>query len=160
MKNIRIGQGYDVHIFGPGDFVILGGVHIPHNQAVIAHSDGDVVLHALCDAIYGAIGEGDIGTHFPPSEEKWRDCASDVFLKDARQRMKKSGYHVGNIDITVIAEAPKIGPHRDLIKENIAKILQIEPVQVAVKATTNEKMGAIGRQEGLAAIAVVLLLGD
>ncbi len=155
--NIRIGQGYDVHIFGDGDHVSLGGVRIEHDRGVMAHSDGDVALHALCDAIYGALGEGDIGTHFPPSDAQWRDCPSIVFVRHAKDRMETLGYKIVNLDITIIAEAPKISPHAEAIREQIADMLGISASQTSIKATTHEKIGAMGRGEGLAALAIVLM---
>lgn len=160
MKNIRIGQGYDVHIFGEGDHIALGGLRLEFDKGVVAHSDGDVVLHALCDAIYGAIAKGDIGTYFPPSDEQWRDAPSVIFLEHAKSLMSDEGYKISNIDITVVTEAPKINPHRRNICQNIADLLNIDHDQVSVKATTHEKMGAFGRGEGLAALANILIYKD
>lgn len=160
MKNVRIGQGYDVHIFGDGDHVMLGGVRLEHNLGIIAHSDGDVVLHSLCDAIYGALGAGDIGTFFPPSDEQWRNTPSIVFLEHAHRLLAEGAWQIGNIDITVVAEAPKLTPARDDIVENIASLLEIDASKVSIKATTHEKMGAFGRGEGLAALSVVLIFQE
>ncbi len=153
----RIGQGYDVHIFGPGRFVSLGGVKIEHDQGVVAHSDGDVILHALCDAIYGALAEGDIGTHFPPSDDQWRNTPSIVFVEHAKALLKERGFQISNIDMTVIAEQPKIKPHRDAIVESLSTMLEIDANQISVKATTHEKMGALGRGEGLGAMVNLLI---
>ncbi len=160
MKDIRIGQGYDTHIFGEGDHIMLGGVRIDHDQGIVAHSDGDVVLHALCDAIYGALAKGDIGTYFPPSDEQWRNSPSVIFLEHAKSLLNKMDYKISNIDITLIAEAPKVGPHRDAIVENMANMLSLNISQVSIKATTHEKMGAFGRGEGLAAIVNILIFKD
>lgn len=151
----RIGHGYDVHRFQNGDHVWLGGIKISHTQGVDAHSDGDVILHALTDALLGTIGKGDIGQHFPPSDPKWKDAASDQFVLHAMKYLADAGGAVINADITVLAEAPKIGPHRDAIRERIAGLLQTDIARVNVKATTTEKLGFIGRAEGLAAEAVV-----
>lgn len=154
---IRIGQGFDVHAFGEGDHVTLGGVRVPHNSGVVAHSDGDVVIHALCDAIFGALALGDIGQHFPPSDERWRDADSRQFLRHAAMLMAKHGYALGNADITVICELPKVGPHALAMRENLAADLDSEISRVSVKATTTEKLGFCGRGEGIAAQACVLL---
>ena len=160
MIDIRTGLGYDVHIFGEGDHVWLGGVKISHDQGVVAHSDGEVVLHALTDAILGALSKGDIGDHFPPSDARWKDCASRVFLAHAAKIAKDEGFAIGNVDMTVIAEAPKIGPHRDRICETIAQILDIDRQRVSIKATTNEKLGFVGRREGIAAHAIATLIKE
>jgi 2-C-methyl-D-erythritol 4-phosphate cytidylyltransferase/2-C-methyl-D-erythritol 2,4-cyclodiphosphate synthase len=154
LDDIRTGQGYDVHAFGPGDHVMLGGIRIPHSQGVVAHSDGDVVLHAATDALLGAIADGDIGTHFPPSDPRWRGAASDQFLAHAASLVAGRGGRVAHLDITVVCEAPKVGPHRDAIRARIGEILGIGPDRVAIKATTSEKMGFTGRREGLAALAI------
>jgi len=153
----RIGHGFDVHAFKDGDHVMLGGVRVPHDRGIDAHSDGDVVLHALCDALLGALALGDIGQHFPPSDPRWKDCDSRVFLRHCASLLHVRGWHVSNADITVLAEAPKIGPHRDAMRAAIATELGIEIERISVKATTTEKLGYIGRREGLAAEAVVLL---
>lgn len=154
MSDVRVGQGYDVHAFGPGDHIWLGGVRIPHDQGVVAHSDGDVALHAATDALLGAIGDGDIGTHFPPSDPQWHGASSDRFLAHAATLVVARGGRVGNLDLTIVCEAPKVGPHRTAMRERIAAILGIGPDRVAIKATTSEKMGFTGRREGLAALAV------
>jgi 2-C-methyl-D-erythritol 2,4-cyclodiphosphate synthase len=154
---MRIGQGFDVHAFGEGDHVTLGGVRVPHRHGVVAHSDGDVVIHALCDAIFGALALGDIGQHFPPSDARWRDADSRQFLRHAAMLMAQHGYALGNADITVIGEAPKVGPHAQAMRENLAADLDSEIGRISVKATTTEKLGFCGRQEGIAAQACVLL---
>ena len=153
----RIGHGIDVHAFKDGDHVMLGGVRLPHDRGIDAHSDGDVVLHALCDALLGALALGDIGQHFPPSDPRWKDCDSRVFVRHCAALLHERGWHVSNADITVLAEAPKIGPHRDAMRAAIATELGIEIERISVKAATTEKLGYIGRREGLAAEAVVLL---
>jgi 2-C-methyl-D-erythritol 2,4-cyclodiphosphate synthase len=155
---MRIGSGFDVHAFGPGDHVMLGGVRIAHTQGVRAHSDGDVLLHALCDALLGAAGLGDIGQHFPDSDPRWRSAASAQFVRAAISLVGERGYVVANADLTLLAEAPRIGPHRDAIRRSIAELLQVDTDAVNVKATTTEKMGFTGRGEGLAAMASVLLV--
>ncbi|WP_311238434.1 MULTISPECIES: 2-C-methyl-D-erythritol 2,4-cyclodiphosphate synthase [unclassified Xanthomonas] len=155
--NFRIGQGYDVHAFGDGDHVMLGGVRVAHSHGVLAHSDGDVVLHALCDAMLGALALGDIGRHFPPSDERWKDADSAQFLQHCDQLLRERGWRVGNADITVICERPKVGPHALAMRERIAGLLGIELDAVSVKATTSEKLGFTGRGEGIAAQAAVLL---
>ncbi|UZW59343.1 2-C-methyl-D-erythritol 2,4-cyclodiphosphate synthase [Lysobacter enzymogenes] len=157
--NIRIGQGYDVHAFGDGDHVMLGGVRVAHERGVIAHSDGDVVLHALCDAMLGALALGDIGKHFPPSDERWRGADSRAFLRHCSDLIAQRGYKVGNCDVTVICERPKVGPHAQAMRESIAADLGIAVDAVSVKATTSEKLGFTGRGEGIAATAVCLLVG-
>ncbi|MFK2918706.1 2-C-methyl-D-erythritol 2,4-cyclodiphosphate synthase [Dyella koreensis] len=155
---MRIGQGFDVHAFGDGDHIMLGGVRVPHSQGVVAHSDGDVAIHALCDAIFGALALGDIGRHFPPSQERWRDAESRIFLRHAATLMREQGYAIGNVDITVICELPKVGPHAQAMRECIAEELSCEVDRVSVKATTTEKLGFTGRGEGIAAQACVLLV--
>lgn len=154
---MRIGQGFDVHAFGDGDHVTLGGVRVPHHRGVVAHSDGDVVIHALCDAIFGALALGDIGQHFPPSDERWRDADSRRFLRHAAMLMAQHGYTLGNADVTVICEAPKVGPHAKAMRENLAADLGSEIGRISVKATTTERLGFCGRGEGIAAQACVLL---
>jgi 2-C-methyl-D-erythritol 2,4-cyclodiphosphate synthase len=154
---MRIGQGFDVHAFGEGDHVMLGGVHVPHHRGLMAHSDGDVVIHALCDAIFGALALGDIGTHFPPSDERWRHADSRRFLRHAALLMAQHGYALGNADVTVICEAPKVGPHATTMRQNLADDLDSEIGRISIKATTTEKLGFTGRGEGIAAQACVLL---
>ncbi len=156
--NIRIGQGLDVHAFGEGDHVMLGGVRIPHARGVLAHSDGDVALHALCDALLGALALGDIGMHFPPSDARWKDADSRAFVRHCDALIRARGWRVGNCDITVICEAPKVGPHAQAMREAIAADLGIAVDAVSVKATTSEKLGLTGRGEGIAAQAACLLV--
>ncbi|MDR3386464.1 MAG: 2-C-methyl-D-erythritol 2,4-cyclodiphosphate synthase [Rudaea sp.] len=155
---MRIGQGFDVHAFGPGDHVVLGGVRIAHAHGIVAHSDGDVAIHALCDAILGALALGDIGTHFPPSDARWRDADSRIFLRRCAQLMRQNGFVPGNADITIVCELPKILPHAQAMRANLGADLGCSIDQVSVKATTSEKLGFTGRGEGIAALAVVLLL--
>lgn len=154
---IRIGQGFDVHAFGPGDHVVLGGVRLPHTRGIVAHSDGDVLIHALCDAILGALALGDIGKHFPPSDPQWRGADSRRFLVHCVALAAERGWRVGNVDATVIGERPKVGPHAQAIRETLATDLGVAIDAVSVKATTTEQLGFTGREEGLAAMAVVLL---
>lgn len=156
--NIRIGQGFDVHAFTAGDHVMLGGVRVPHTQGVLAHSDGDVVLHALCDALLGALALGDIGQHFPPSDARWKGANSRDFLHHCNTLIRAQGWQVGNCDITVICERPKVGPHAQAMRGMIAEELDIAVDAVSVKATTSEKLGFTGRNEGIAAQAVCLLV--
>lgn len=155
---IRIGQGYDVHAFGNGDHVVVGGVHVPHTRGVVAHSDGDVAIHALCDAMLGAIALGDIGVHFPPSDQRWKDADSLVFLRHCKALLGERGWRVGNADITVVCELPKIGPHAAQMRAVMAHALELDVDAVSVKATTSERLGFIGRGEGIAAQAVCLLV--
>jgi 2-C-methyl-D-erythritol 2,4-cyclodiphosphate synthase len=155
---VRIGSGIDVHAFGPGDFVMLGGVRVPHSQGVLAHSDGDVVLHALCDALLGAAGLGDIGQHFRDTDPQWRGADSKSFVRSVMNMLLIRKLRVGNADITVLAEAPKVGPVRDEIRRQVAQLLEVSEEHVNVKATTTEKLGFLGRKEGIAAQAVVLLI--
>lgn len=151
--DIRTGSGYDVHQLGPGDAITLCGLQIPHDKTLIGHSDADVGLHALTDALLGTIGEGDIGSHFPPSDEKWKGASSDRFLAHAVKLVGDSGGKITNLDVTIVCEAPKIGPHRIKMRERIAEICDIDLQRVSVKATTNERIGFIGREEGIAALA-------
>ncbi len=153
----RIGQGFDVHAFGAGDHVMLGGVRVPHTHGVVAHSDGDVALHALCDAVLGALALGDIGRHFPPSDPRWEGADSRTFLRHCNALIRAAGWRVGNCDLTVICEAPKVAPHAAAMREAIAAALGVAIDAVSVKATTSEKLGFTGRGEGIAAQAVCLL---
>jgi 2-C-methyl-D-erythritol 4-phosphate cytidylyltransferase / 2-C-methyl-D-erythritol 2,4-cyclodiphosphate synthase len=153
LGDVRTGTGIDVHAFGPGDHVTLGGVRIPHPQALTGHSDADVVLHALTDAVLGALADGDIGVHFPPNDPQWRGACSDRFLTFAIERLAKRGGRIGHIDINIVCEAPRIGPHRDAMRANIARLAGIAVERVAVKATTSEKLGFTGRGEGIVAYA-------
>lgn len=154
---MRIGQGFDVHAFGPGDHVMLGGVCIPHDRGLVAHSDGDVVLHALCDALLGALALGDIGQHFPPGDPRWRNADSRDLLRAVRRMVEEAGFRVGNVDLTVLAEAPRVGPHASEMRERIAADLGIGVGDVGMKATTTEHLGFVGRGEGIAALAVALI---
>ena len=156
--NIRIGQGIDVHAFGPGDHLMLGGIRVPHDQGVEAHSDGDVAIHALCDAMLGALALGDIGKHFPPSDPQWKDADSRTFLRHCNQLINERGWRVGNADVTVICERPKVGPHAEAMRAQLAIDLGIDGGDIGIKATTTEKLGFTGRGEGIAAQAVVLLV--
>ncbi|MGI9423276.1 MAG: bifunctional 2-C-methyl-D-erythritol 4-phosphate cytidylyltransferase/2-C-methyl-D-erythritol 2,4-cyclodiphosphate synthase [Hyphomicrobiaceae bacterium] len=158
--DVRTGQGYDVHAFSSGDHVILCGVKIPHSHALLGHSDADVAMHALTDAILGAIGDGDIGQHFPPTDEKWRGAASEVFLQDACRRIKKAGARLTNVDVTIVCEVPKIGPHREAMRRELARLLEIDISRIGVKATTSEGLGFTGRSEGIAAHALATVVFD
>jgi 2-C-methyl-D-erythritol 4-phosphate cytidylyltransferase/2-C-methyl-D-erythritol 2,4-cyclodiphosphate synthase len=153
LADVRTGIGYDVHSFVKGDHVWLGGVRIPYSQSLSGHSDADVPLHALVDAILGAIADGDIGAHFPPSDPQWRGAPSEKFLAFAVDRVRRRGGRIAHLDITIVCEAPRVGPHRDAMRARIAEIAGVGVDRVAVKATTNEKLGFIGRQEGIAAMA-------
>ncbi len=153
LADVRTGNGFDVHAFADGDHVMLGGVRIPHSRAVTGHSDADVVLHALVDAILGALAEGDIGAHFPPSDPQWRGASSDRFLAFACERVRARGGVIGNLDVTVVCEAPRVSPHRDAMRARIASIAGIAVERVAVKATTSETLGFTGRSEGIVAMA-------
>ena len=150
---MRTGNGYDVHAFEAGDHVTLCGVAIPHSKKLSGHSDADVALHALTDALLATCGAGDIGTHFPPSDPQWRGAASRLFVEHAARLVRERGGRIANVDITLIAEAPKIGPHRAAMVAALADMLGIAPERVSVKATTNERLGFVGREEGIAAIA-------
>jgi len=158
MTDIRVGQGYDVHAYGEGDHVVLGGVRIAHDRGVLAHSDGDVVIHALCDALLGALALGDIGVHFPPSDPRWKGADSRVFLRHCAGLLTQRGWRLGNADLTVVCERPKVAPHAEAMRANLAQDLGVGPDAISVKATTTEKLGFTGRGEGLAAQAIVLLV--
>lgn len=153
----RVGMGIDVHAFGPGDHLMLAGVRIPHDRGVTAHSDGDVAIHALCDALLGTAGLGDIGQYFPDSDPQWRGAASAGFLQRVAELLTTRGYAPVNVDITILAERPRIGPYREAMRRRLAELLGLEPEAVNVKATTTEQLGLIGRGEGIAAMAVVLV---
>ena len=155
---MRIGQGIDVHAFGPGDHVVLAGVHVPHDRGIVAHSDGDVVIHALCDALLGALALGDIGHHFPPTDARWKDMGSRHFLLHCAALMMEQGYALANADITIVCERPRVGPHVDAMRTNLAADMGCAVGDVSVKATTSETLGFTGRGEGIAAFAVVLLV--
>ncbi len=154
----RIGQGYDCHALVPGRPLIIGGVNIPHRAGLLGHSDADVLLHAITDALFGAAALGDIGKHFPDTDERFRGADSRVLLREAGQRVRAAGYTIGNIDATLIAQAPKMAPHLPGMIANIASDLEIESGQVNLKAKTNERLGWEGREEGIVAQAVTLLL--
>lgn len=157
MTSLRIGQGYDVHVFEAGDHVTLGGVKIPHTQGIRAHSDGDVVLHAICDALLGAAALGDIGMHFPDTDARWRGADSRAFVRHVRELVEQRGFAIVNVDATVLADAPRLGKHRETMRSNIAADLAIPLDCVNVKATTSEGAGFIGRREGLACHAIALI---
>tara|TARA_E500000075_G_scaffold27950_1_gene24790 strand:- start:198 stop:680 length:483 start_codon:yes stop_codon:yes gene_type:complete len=157
MKDIRLGNGYDVHAFEPGNQVILCGLTIPHSKQLKGHSDADVAMHAITDALYGALALGDIGRHFPPSDPQWKGAASAVFLKHAADLVAKHGFYISNIDCTIICEMPKIGPLAARMQSHLADLLGIKTDRISVKATTSEKLGFTGRQEGIASLASALL---
>lgn len=154
---IRIGTGFDVHAFGPGDHVILGGVRIPWRQGLTAHSDGDVLTHALMDALLGAVARGDIGQHFPPDDPTWKDADSRVMLRQVIGSLHAAGWQVVNVDSVLICEQPKLASHIDAMRANLAADMTVEPAQVSVKATTTEGLGFTGRGEGIACQAVTLV---
>lgn len=163
MNDIRVGKGYDVHKFEAGDHVWLCGVKLPHNMALKGHSDADVAMHALTDALYGALAEGDIGRHFPPTEAKWKGAASNIFLKHAAAMVSERGGMIANVDLTIICEAPKVSPHADAMRASLAAIMDMDISRISVKATTTEKLGFTGRGEGIAAEAIAtvrLPMGD
>ncbi|WP_424928258.1 bifunctional 2-C-methyl-D-erythritol 4-phosphate cytidylyltransferase/2-C-methyl-D-erythritol 2,4-cyclodiphosphate synthase [Amaricoccus tamworthensis] len=158
--DVRCGNGYDVHAFTEGDSVVLCGISIPHDQALKGHSDADVAMHAVTDALFGAIAEGDIGQWFPPSDPKWKGAASEVFLVKSAERVKARGFEISSIDCTIICERPKIGPHSDPMRAELARILGIDVGRVSVKATTSEKLGFTGRGEGIAAMATATVVSQ
>lgn len=153
LGDVRTGTGFDVHTFGPGDFVMLGGVKVPHTKSLVGHSDADVLLHAITDAILGALAEGDIGRHFPPSDPQWRGASSDRFLAHAAALVAARGGRIAHLDATILCEEPRITPHADAIRAKIAAIVEIDTSRVSVKATTTEKLGFLGRGEGIAAMS-------
>ena len=158
IPRIRIGQGFDVHAFGAGDHIMLGGVRVAHDRGVVAHSDGDVVIHALCDAILGALALGDIGQHFPPSDPQWQAADSRTLLRHCHYLIRERGWQLGNVDVTVICERPTVGPHAQAMREVLAADLGLPLDAVSIKATTSERLGYTGRGEGIAAMAVCLLV--
>ena len=160
MGELRTGCGFDVHALVEGRPCVIGGVTIPFEKGLAGHSDADVAIHALVDAILGAIGDGDIGSHFPPSDPQWRGASSDRFLVHAVGLAAAQGYRIGNVDVTIICEAPKVGPHRQAMREKLAELLEAPLTAVSVKATTTERLGFTGRGEGVAAQAVATLLRD
>ena len=153
----RVGIGFDVHAFTEGDYIMLGGVRIPHERGVQAHSDGDVVVHALCDALLGAAGLGDIGMHFPDTDPQWRGAAGALLLERVLAMLLARGFEPVNVDVTILAERPRIAPHREAMRRRLAELLDLPPEMVNVKATTTEQLGLIGRGEGLAAQAIALV---
>ncbi len=156
--DIRLGNGFDVHRFAPGDHVTLCGVDVPHDKRLDGHSDADVAMHAATDAIYGALAEGDIGRHFPPSDPQWKGAASDIFLRHAVALASERGFTISNIDITIICERPKVTPHASNMMARMAEIMDLPHDRVSVKATTSEQLGFTGREEGIAAIATAALV--
>lgn len=156
--DIRTGNGFDVHRFAPGDHVVLCGLKVPHSKGLDGHSDADVGMHALTDAIYGALADGDIGRHFPPSDPQWKGAASVIFLEHAAARAAARGFRIANADVTLICEQPKIGPHAVDMAVEISRILQVDSDRISVKATTSERLGFTGREEGIAALATVTLV--
>jgi len=158
--DIRLGNGYDVHRFGDGDHVILCGVKIPHDRGLQGHSDADVGMHAVTDALYGAMAEGDIGRHFPPSDPKWKGADSQIFLRHAVEMAVSKGFKISNIDCTLICENPKIGPHSAAMQSRMGEIMGLQTDRVSIKATTSERLGFTGRKEGIAAIATATLVKE
>lgn len=157
---IRIGNGYDIHKLGKGRPLIIGGVDIPHELGLVGHSDADVLTHAIMDAMLGALSLGDIGHYFPPTDQKWAGADSLVLLSQVNQLIQSHGWRIGNIDSVVVAERPKLKPHIKTMRDRLSVVLELEPDQIGIKATTNEKLGPVGREEGIAAYAVALLVGD
>ena len=155
---VRLGNGYDVHKFGAGDHVVLCGVKVPHDHGLVGHSDADVGMHAITDAIYGALAAGDIGRHFPPSDPQWKGAASEIFLKHAVQMARDAGFVISNVDCTMVCEYPKIGPHANAMRAALADIMDLPVEDISVKATTSEKLGFTGRGEGIAALATAALV--
>lgn len=155
---VRLGNGYDVHKFGPGDHVVLCGVKVPHDQALMGHSDADVGMHAITDALYGALAAGDIGRHFPFSDPQWKGAASEIFLRHAVKMARDAGYEICNVDCTLVCEFPKIGPHADAMRSALADIMGMPVGDISIKATTSEKLGFTGRGEGIAALATAALV--
>jgi 2-C-methyl-D-erythritol 2,4-cyclodiphosphate synthase len=156
---LRIGHGLDVHAFTDGDHVMLCGVRVSHNRGLEAHSDGDVAIHALCDAMLGASAQGDIGRHFPPGDDQWRDAGGSVLLAKVRDLLAEKGWRLVNLDLTIVCESPTIGPHVRVMRETLASLLNTTVSTVSVKATTTEKLGFCGRGEGISAHAIVLIQG-
>ena len=156
--DIRLGNGFDVHAFEDGDHVILCGVQIPHTKALKGHSDADVGMHAVTDAIFGALADGDIGQHFPPSDPQWTGAASEIFLRHAVDLARDHGFQISNIDCTLICEYPKVGPHAAKMKLTMAQLMDLDANRVSIKATTSEQLGFTGREEGIAALATATLV--
>lgn len=159
-STVRVGQGYDVHAFIDGDHIVLGGVTIPHSKAFAAHSDGDVLVHAVCDALLGALALGDIGKHFPDTDEKFENIDSRILLRYVHSLVRGEGYRLGNLDATIIAQAPKMSPHIDDMRQNLADDLESSIDQVSVKATTTEKLGFVGEKKGIAVQVTLLVFED
>lgn len=157
---MRIGHGFDAHCFAHGVPLVLGGVKVPHDRGLAAHSDGDVVIHALCDALLGAVALEDIGKHFPDTSDAFKNIDSRILLRSVVEKISEKRHRVANVDITIVAQEPKLAPHIDAMRYNLAKDLRVDPARVSVKATTSEGMGFTGRGEGIAAFAVALLTGD
>ena len=153
----RIGHGYDVHRFGEGEFIVLGGIKIAHNHGFIAHSDGDVLIHSLCDALLGSIAAGDIGFHFPDTDKKYENIDSSILLEQTDKLLKDKQYLIGNIDVTIIAQTPKMSPHIQAMREHLSKVLKLSISQINIKATTTENLGFAGREEGIAVHSVVMV---
>ncbi|BAY16630.1 2-C-methyl-D-erythritol 2,4-cyclodiphosphate synthase [Anabaenopsis circularis NIES-21] len=158
MTNIRIGNGYDIHRLVSDRALILGGIQIPHELGLLGHSDADVLTHAIMDAMLGALSLGDIGHYFPPSDPQWAGADSLILLTQVHQLIKEQGWQIGNIDSVVVAERPKLKPHIEKMRSKLATVLELQPNQIGIKATTNEKLGPVGREEGICAYAVVLLV--
>ena len=159
MTRLRIGHGFDVHRLVAGRPLKLGGIEVPHGRGLEGHSDGDCAIHAVCDALLGAIGEGDMGRHFPSRDQQWRGVASRVFLEETARLVREAGYRLGNVDVTLIAQEPVLAPHLVPMREAIAEVLGVEPAAVSVKAKSTDHLGALGRGEGIAALATALLVG-
>ncbi|ABF64097.1 2-C-methyl-D-erythritol 4-phosphate cytidylyltransferase 2-C-methyl-D-erythritol 2,4-cyclodiphosphate synthase [Ruegeria sp. TM1040] len=158
IPDIRLGNGYDVHRFGPGDHVMLCGVQVPHERGLQGHSDADVGMHAVTDALYGAMAEGDIGRHFPPSDPQWKGAASDIFLRHAVELARSKGFTINNVDCTLVCEYPKVGPHAEAMRARMAEIMGMDMGRLSIKATTSERLGFTGRKEGIAALATATLV--
>ncbi|WP_289155582.1 bifunctional 2-C-methyl-D-erythritol 4-phosphate cytidylyltransferase/2-C-methyl-D-erythritol 2,4-cyclodiphosphate synthase [uncultured Salipiger sp.] len=156
--DIRLGNGYDVHRFGEGDHVVLCGIKVPHGRGLQGHSDADVGMHAVTDALYGAMAEGDIGRHFPPSDPQWKGAASEIFLRHAVELARSKGFTISNVDLTLVCERPKIGPHAAVMTAEMSRIMGMDADRVSIKATTSERLGFTGREEGIAAIATATLV--
>ncbi|MBS0150379.1 MAG: 2-C-methyl-D-erythritol 2,4-cyclodiphosphate synthase [Nitrospira sp.] len=156
-KGFRIGYGYDVHPLGPGRKLILGGVEVPHSKGLLGHSDSDVLVHAVCDALLGAMGEGDLGRHYPSSDSKYKGISSLTLLEDVMSKLKMKGYRVGNIDTVIVAQAPRLGPHLSMMQRKMAEVAGIDPEQVNVKVKSGEGLDAVGHEEGMVAHAVCLI---
>jgi 2-C-methyl-D-erythritol 2,4-cyclodiphosphate synthase len=160
VSSVRIGHGFDVHRLVAGRSLHLGGIEVPHERGLEGHSDGDCVIHAVCDALLGAVGEGDMGRHFPSRDQRWRGVPSRVFLEETSRLVREAGYHVGNVDVTLIAQEPVLLPHLEPMRSALAATLEVEPSAVSVKAKSTDHLGALGRGEGIAALATALVLGD